>query len=202
MRGTSLRCLILTAILTVGALSLIPIQRPRAAPPARWPSEDALYAVEGWAAGPLALEAERGGSVSRAYARPDGMTATLVIMSSPEAKHVYRAGAEIPFLGGGQATEPAPPSLVPPAPGRTALLVGGADARSLAVYAVGERRGLLGNGALGWGLFALDATLGRPNDYFKLYLLAPLRRPDASDARLAAALADVLFPRVAAWYAD
>ena len=50
----------------------------------------------------------------------------------------------------------------------------------------------------------LDGVLGRPNDYYKLYLITALAgNPDLDDAvtRQSRELADTLFPRVAAWYA-
>ena len=41
----------------------------------------------------------------------------------------------------------------------------------LVMYAYGERRGLLGNGPRAWTWAIMDGLLGRPNDYYKLYLM-------------------------------
>ena len=72
----------------------------------------------------------------------------------------------ISTLAEGYTVSPAPPNLVPPAPGRGALLAYRAQERWLVLYAYGERRGLLGNGAAAWGRTLLDALVGHPNDYF------------------------------------
>ena len=69
------------------------------------------------------------------------------------------------------------------------------------LYTFGERRGLLGNGWLGWAMYGLDTLVGRSNDYYLLRIIAPLTGRDAArDAQQAVQLADTVFPRVAAWY--
>jgi hypothetical protein len=71
----------------------------------------------------------------------------------------------------------------------------------LQVYAYGERRGLEGNGVVGWALAVFDTVLGRPNDYYLMRVLVPTTT-DTSDAiKRAGEAADVLFPRVTDWYA-
>jgi hypothetical protein len=177
-------------------------QRAQAAE-ARWPSENALYAVPGWAVGPASVDfvAPATHVVTRRYARSGGPSTLVVLKTASEAKHIYRTGAEVGFLGGGYTVEPAPASLVPAATGRSALIARRENERWLVVYGYGERRGLLGNGAPAWGLALLDGTLGHPNDY---YLLSVMVRLDEDEAKAAAAtdLANVLFPRVAGWYAE
>ncbi len=195
------RYLTLTAVLAAGFALLTAIAQQRTVSVARWPDDVAVYAVDGWAVGPLTAETLNGISyVSRDYRRADSGTATLSIATSPEAKRIYRAGAEIPFLGNGYAVAPASPDLVPPTTGRGALLARRGSESMLVFYTYGERRGRLGNGALGWSLVALDATLGRRNGYYRAYLMAPQGRLAAPAPGEMAALADTLFARLAAWY--
>lgn len=61
---------------------------------------------------------------------------------------------------------------------------------------------LLGNGPTAWSLAVFDGMLGRPNDYYKLYLFA---RMDASQPEMDRSVADLamdLFPRIAAYYSS
>src|SRR5205085_4699598 len=69
-------------------------------------------------------------------------------------------------------------------------------------YSYGERRGRLGNGPVGWGAALLDGALRRPNDYYLVRLLVyrDPREPHVVDE--AGLLADTLFARVAAGYAE
>ena len=205
MQSTQFRCLILIGVLAVGGWLLTLIDGTRVADAApRWPTDDGLYAVGDWITGPPVIEPRYGTQlVSRRYQRADGTQALLALWASPEAKRIYRAGPEVPFLGSGHAVDPAPPSLVPPAPGREAMTVRGDNNEAwLLLHTYGERRGLLGNGAFGWSMVALDATLGRPNDYYKAFVLAPLRSSAASDVQEVVLLADTLFGRLASWYAS
>lgn len=199
------RRLLLIGLLLGAAALRSGVERPPEARSPRWPAEDGLFVVGGWTAGAPEVEAAWGiEHVSRTYRRADGAIATLAISTSPVAKGLYRVAPGLPFEGRGYAVEPLPP--VPIAPGFGALgLRRGAEAMVL-MYAYGERRGLVGNGWGGWSLAALDATLGRPNDYYLLRLLVPLEQhdmghQDAAAAR-AAELAAALFPRLTAWYAD
>jgi hypothetical protein len=67
------------------------------------------------------------------------------------------------------------------------------------MYAYGERRGLLGNGVRAWTSALLDGIVGRPNDYYKMTLVA--RAEDIEAGHELAGLASALFPRIADWYA-
>jgi|GEM_PF-2562911 hypothetical protein len=209
MQATTFRSLILITLFAAGHWLLAvsgagrqPLQ------PARWPAGDAVYAVDGWTAGPLAVASVNGITlVSRSYRHAQGTVATLAIMASPEAKRIYRAGAEVAFLANGYTTQPAPSGLAPEPQGRPlsgpapqALLLWRGDEVALLLYSYGERRGVLGNGVRAWSLSAFDSVLGRPNDYFRTNLLVPLAAPDAPEATQGMQLAQVLFARLAAWY--
>ena len=201
MQGTGFRCFILIVIVAVGNLLLATVSGSRVEREARWPIDPMVYAVDSWSARPLTVQYVNGAPyISRFYERPDQSIATLILVTNTQAKGIYRAGGDVPFLGNGYAVEPAPPSLVPRGPGREALIVRSGNEVGLVLYTYGERRGLLGNGLLGWGMVAFDASLGRPNDYFKAYILAPLRDSGPEEARAVASLADTLFPRLASWY--
>jgi hypothetical protein len=203
MQGTQYRCLILIAVLATSWGLLSTVDKSEAAS-ARWPAEDAPFAVDGWVLGRESVESPWHGVhfVTRHYVHPEGITARLTLKTHPEAKQLYRTGAEVAFLGGGYTVEPAPSGVVPPAAGREALLVRREDQLWLLLHTYGERRGLLGNGALAWSLAVLDGVLGRPNDYYQLSLVVPLSGPDSPAVQQATALADTLFPRLAGWYAD
>jgi hypothetical protein len=69
------------------------------------------------------------------------------------------------------------------------------------MYAYGERRGLLGNGPLAWSLAMLDGVLGRPNDYYKVFLSAGAGGLNSGLAGEVSSLAGTLFPRIASFYA-
>ena len=202
MQSAAVRCLILIAVLAAGTWLLATATPPRVPAAARWPTDEKVYAAGGWTAGPPTVEHASGAyAVRRDFVDAAGTVAHLVVVTSTEAKSVYRVGAEVPFLGSGYTVDPAPPSLVPPAPGRRALLARREDDRWLILTAMGERRGLVGNGVYGWTLVALDAMAGRANDYVRLHLLIPFDRLDADQGRAVAALGDTLFARLASWYA-
>lgn len=210
MQATTFRSLILITLFAAGHWLLAvsgagrqPLQ------PARWPAGDAVYAVDGWTAGPLAVASVNGITlVSRSYRHAQGTVATLAIMASPEAKRIYRAGAEVAFLANGYAVEPAPTRLLPapherssePLSSAPALLIRRGDEMALLLYRYGERRGLLGNGVQAWSLVAFDAILGYPNDYFRANLLVPLDTLDSPEATQGEQLAQTLFTRLAGWY--
>jgi hypothetical protein len=202
MQTVQYRCLVLAALLAASSVVLAGFDRPREPQVSRWPTADAVFQVDGWDLGPLTVESTNGISiVSRTYRRGNGTAASLAISTSPEAKRIYRAGADVPLLDNGYSVDPAPPSLVAPANGRTALLARRGDELGLLLYSYGERRGFLGNGVLGWGLAVFDAVLGQPSDYYlaristRLDGSAPFVPPDV------VALADTVFPRLAGWYA-
>lgn len=203
MQSSQYRCLILIAVLVAGWGLLTATQRVQAAE-ARWPSDDALFNVPGWITGPATTDNPFGKMrvVSRRYFSSTGTGALLVLKTNPEANNIYRTGAEVSFLGAGYGVEPAPAGLVPPAAERQALLASRESERWLVLYAHGEHRGFLGNGAAAWGFAALDGVLGAPNDYYVVSLQIRLDDLDPMKAAAAASLADTLFPRVAAWYAN
>ncbi len=210
MQAAAFRSLILITLFAAGNWLLVASGTgAQALRPARWPAEDTVYAVDGWTAGPLAVTSVNGISlVTRSYQHVQGTKATLAIMASPEAKRIYRAGAEVAFLASGYAVEPAPTRLVPapherssePRSSAPALLIRRGDEVALLLYRYGERRGLLGNGARAWGLVAFDAILGYPNDYFRANLLVPLDTLDSPAAAQGEQLAQTLFTRLASWY--
>jgi hypothetical protein len=202
MQSTNVRTLILTAVLLAGVFGLAVSGTASAGFNASWPAgNDRAYDVAGWAAGPIAVAHERGiDIVSSTYRSVDGTVAYLTLATSPDAKHVYRAGAEVPFLGSGYTVEASGALPQPSANGTT--FVARKDNDNLFVYAAyGERRGLVGNGIAGWALVVLDGLLGRPNDYFMLRLTVPVRPDDVRGPASAAALVDELFPQLARWYA-
>lgn len=203
MQVTQFRCLILIGLFAASALLLAGIDGPRPGTEARWPSEAATYTVDGWTASSTRVDTAHGVTFATTIVRrADGLIAEVALATSPEAKRIYRAGAEVPFLGNGYTVDPAPPSLVPPAPERGALLVRRGNDLRLLLHTYGERRGLLGHGPLAWGAVALDAVAGRPNDYYRIAVLAPLGGLDPRAAREVTSLADALFPRLATWYAN
>jgi hypothetical protein len=199
MPNAASRYLILAALLSVGALAFS-VVRPPATASAHWPDDDAVFMADGWIASQQTVERYNGTQyVSRHYVSPT-QEARFVISTSTSPKGLYRAGPEIPFLGSGYTVEPAAQSLLPDgAP--AAYVVRGDGASYLLYYAYGERRGLLGNGAVGWAAVVADAILGNSNDYYLMSVLAPVDPDDAHTAADTAKLAGALFPRVAAWYA-
>jgi hypothetical protein len=202
MQNTQFRYLILTVLLAAGALVMAGFDRPREAGVSRWPIEDATYAVAGWAMGALSVDTVHGVTIiTRTYRHPDGRTATLAISTSPEAKRIYRVGAEVPFLGSGYTVDPAPPSLVTPTDGRGALLVRREAEHGLLIFGYGERRGIVGNGGMGWSAVVVDAVLGRRNDYYLARVLSTLDPNGAASVSETVGLADTLLQRLAAWYA-
>ncbi|MGI9146810.1 MAG: hypothetical protein ACR2IK_09725 [Chloroflexota bacterium] len=201
------RYFILIAGLLISAGLYAAAGEPPGAGAARWPVADDLYQVQPWAVGGEVVEENTNHAglatrqVSRVYRSSDRGTATLTVLSN-QAPKLYGSGAEVPFLGGGYTVEPASgdPQLGV-GDGVSGLIAEQGQQHWLVMYAYGERRGLLGNGPLPWSLAVFDAILGRPNDYYKLYLTA---QTDPLDPRLnddVAALAHTLFPRIAAWYA-
>ena len=75
---------------------------------ARWPTQDSVFAVDRWTMGPLQSEmANSIQYVTRHYrSTASGAEAVFSLVTSPEAKRVYRAGAEVPFLGNGYTVAP------------------------------------------------------------------------------------------------
>jgi hypothetical protein len=202
MQTTDHRALVVAAVFAVGiALYSGGAGPAQALANNRWPTEDSVYGVDGWVADEPNLAQAHGVSyIGRTYRRPDGQAAVLTVATSASAKAIYRAGAEVPFLGSGYAVDAPPPDSIPSAPGRSALLVRHGNQAGAVLYAYGERRGPLGNGPLAWALVGVDAVLGHSNNYYLASMLVPYDsgsmtvRPDFVE------LADVVLPRLAAWY--
>jgi hypothetical protein len=184
--------LILTALFALTAMVLAGIGPAVDAPP-RWPADSGLYAVSGWAVSPASVDASRPGLtiVSHTYSRPDGARATLVVSTSPIAKAVYRAGAAVPFLGNGYTVETLPASGA-----REALIARRTGEAWAQVAVYGEQRGQYASGAVAWTLSTVDSILGRSNDYYLARIVTP-----TDNIEQAAQLADILFPRLEAFYA-
>lgn len=195
--------LMLVLLSGVAVLNLILTIQPEPTTP-RWPTSDDVYRVAGWTmAAPQAQSAWGITHITRTYSGAHAEVVSLIISTSPDGKSLYKAGADLAFLGQGFTASDVSSQLVPPAPSRGAKFVRRDNETTLLLFAFGERRGLLGNGALAWTLYGFDALLGRPNDYFLLRIVAPLRDPDSSsELRAATELADTLFPRISAWYAS
>ncbi len=211
MQNTQARYVILLGVLVFGCVLLVAFGRPSAASASRWPSADSLYEVAGWWVGDEAVDSQIRDVhvISRRYVRtalssatapPSRTVAQLFIRTNTEAKNVYRYGGDLAFLGSGYSSEPAPPDLLPP--GHDGYIVRRDNDLALVLTAYGERRGLVGNGPVGWGLAVFDGLLGRPNDYFQATLFVPLDRLDSPAVPDAVALADTVFQRLAIWYAD
>lgn len=201
MQDSRSRCLILMAVLVAGWGLLMATQRVQAAE-ARWPVANDLYAIDGWTMSPLGVDTPFADVkiVTRQYIQRGGNTVFVSLKTDTAAKNIYRTGAEVSFQGAGYKVEPAPAELVPAVPGREALVAASDAGRWLILYGYGERRGLLGNGGPAWAWATLDSVLGHPNDYYLLSVQARLDSP--ANVEAAVALADILFPRVAVWYAD
>lgn len=194
------RYTILTGIMLISILVLTLTGQPSEPQPAHWPEDDQFYRLDGWSVGPEQLEEANGTAyVTRSYERAGEPVALLVLSTSPEAKRIYRAGAEVPFLGSGFSVDQA--RRLSEMPEYHSILLTQAGVSTLMLYRYGERRGLLGNGVAGWAMALEDALLAHPNDYYLVRIIMPLPWPDAPAAEDARFLAETLFPRIAAWYA-
>ncbi len=139
--------------------------------------------------------------ITREFRRPgEQASATLTVVTSQDPK-LLSAGAEVPFLGTGYSIQAAPEDMVVSSDGINTLLARNTTDQWLVLYAYGERRGLLGNGPSAWAYAVLDGVLGRPNDYYKLYLMRRADSLDLPTAQSMSELAHRLFPRIAIWYA-
>jgi hypothetical protein len=191
--------LILIALFSSATWLLANISVPAESPP-RWPADSETYAVDGWAVGPATVDSRPGlAMVTHVYSR-ENTRATVVITTSPNAKAIFRAGAAVPFLGNGYTVEPAPADLVQPAGSREAFVARRGNEAWLQLAIYGERRGQFGSGVIGWGLSIVDAQLGRANDYYLARVVVPFVEGDRPATQRAVALAETLFPRLAAYY--
>jgi hypothetical protein len=199
------RLLALAALFVLAASAAWYFQAGQSAQPdPRWPTADGEFGIAGWQVSPAAIERANGNVyVTREYQQNASPTArvTFVLTTSEDAKSIYRAGADVPFLGSGFEAEPVPAGLVPVTPNRGPLLMRRREERWLQIYAYGERRGMLGNGLVGWSLATIDSAVGTPKDYYLLRALVPLSDLAAPGASQVVEIADTLFPRLAEWYA-
>jgi hypothetical protein len=212
--GAAARRLVLIVLLAAGALLLAVAGRGRApgevAAP-RWPQADAVFAVDGWTAGPESVQEAWGVVHVTRELRSAGGTAVTVLLSTNASGKGIIGNAEVAFLGTGYAVTPAPAALLPagPAPASgapfTAVLARNPQATWFVAYAYGARGVLLPDALRGWALVLLDAALGRPDDYFMLRVMTrgatPVAPPDPAAAAETAALAQTLAGRLTAWYA-
>jgi len=196
------RALTLTVVFVLAAVLLISVSAPQVESTPAFPAEISAYAIDGWMVSPASVDGRAGVAfVSREYARVDGARARLSITTSPQAKLVYRAGADVPFLGNGYSVEPAPASLVPISSNRSAQIARRGTEAWLQIATFGERRGAFDNGPVAWSLAIFDMVLGRPNDYYLARILVPFdERNPSTSAAYAVELANTLFPRLAAFY--
>ena len=205
MQGTPLRALMLAGIFGVALVLYWAGSGSAQGVGQRWPADESVYGVDGWSVGQLSVEHANGVDyLTRTYSRgAEGRAeeALLTVATSASAKAIYRAGAEVPFLGSGYAVDSVPLGSVPPRPDRAALLVHRGGQAAIVMYAYGERRGLLGNGALAWGYVGLDAILGQTNDYFFVSMLVPYNSAQMPVAPGFVELADTVLPKLASWYA-
>jgi hypothetical protein len=191
---------ILIAALLAGAVLYTVLGEPRGAGNPRWPSNDSVYAVDGWSAGPE--YAEPGGFIGRTFQTDTGDTAMFSIFAN-QAPKLYGAGAEVPYLGNGYSVETPAVTAAASALGQgiEELIARRGSEQWLVFYAYGERRGLLGNGPRAWALALFDGMLGRENDYYKLYLTTRTDDWNGAVEREVGQLASRLFPRIAGFYA-
>ena len=203
MQGPQIRALILTAIFAAGAV-LNWAGSGSARAEARWPADNSFYSIPGWSASePAVTQANGVDFVTRTYLRPGDSSASaavLTVATSPSSKAIYRAGADVRFLGSGYAVEDPPLNSIPSAEGRSALIVRRGSQAGAVLYAYGEQRGLLGNGPLAWAWVGVDAVLGRSNDYYLATLVVPYDPITMKVDPEFIALADAVLPALAAWY--
>ena len=202
MPNSPARYVILLGMLVLGQGLLTTLAGESEPPTARWPSADSLYTVERWTVSSETVDSPYHGVqfVRRDYHGPDDLQAILDIRTHSQAKSVYAAGVDVPFLGAGYEVAAAPPDVVPPSAGREARIVQSERGRWLLLYAYGERRGRLGNGPWAWATALLDATFRQSNDYYQVRLLVARDPGEPHVVDEAVGLADTLFARVAAWY--
>jgi hypothetical protein len=200
--------MLVVVVVALGCAALMAISHER--PPGRWPTDDALFEVNGYAAGAARVDVSSDPEstavlLQRSYRDlATGRPAELVVWSNPQpdAKQLFRKGPARDFLGSGYTTEPAPEHLVPPVPGGGALVATQGDNAWLVLYMFGERRGALGNGVTAWVFGELDALLDQPNDYYLARVSVPFESVEAPPSELATNLATPLFSRLTAWYAQ
>jgi hypothetical protein len=193
------RALILAALFGVVAVAVFSVSASSTEAQPRFPTDDSIYAVDGWTVSAPTVEGRTGVQfISREYLRADGAQARLNLTTSPQAKLVYRAGADVPFLGNGYSIEAAPADVLAPNAGRTVQIARRGSEAWLQIAWFGERRGVLGNATTAWGFAVFDLILGRANDYYLARVLVPYEQINAANA---VQLANTLFSRLASFYA-
>jgi hypothetical protein len=203
MQITNSRYIILIAALLAGAGLYAVFGEAGNSGQPRWPAADSVFTVPSWSVEPQSVEdtGHQTALVTRVFHNAAGAVATMTIVTQPVPK-LYGAGAEVPFLGSGYTVVPTPDDMAAlEGGGVNALVAQRGTEQWLAMYAYGERRGLLGNGPLPWTLAVLDGIVGRSNDYYKFYLVARIDQSDPGARKDVAELARTLFPRLSAWYA-
>jgi hypothetical protein len=202
MPGTDIRPLIVAGVLVLAQAGLLVGDATRATGASAWPAiDDAAFQVSSATAGASAVEHAHGVDfLSRTYRAETGAPMLLTIATSAEAKNIYRAGPEVPFLGTGYAIEAAPPGAARGGSG-SAFIARKPGSALLVMTAYGERRGALGNGIGAWAAAVFDRLAGQPNHYYLVGLTTEIRADDAEGTRRAIRLADDIFPRIAGWYA-
>jgi hypothetical protein len=201
MQTANSKYVFLAAILLVGAGVYAAVGETTDSGAPRWPQSDAVFSADSWVVGPLQVEHSSNNTdlVTRTFRNSSGATATLTLVAN-RAPKLYAAGADVPFLGNGYAVQPAAADIGT-GDGVSALVAQKGSEQWLVAYAYGEQRGLLGNGPLAWTLAVTDGVLGRPNDYYKLYLSARTDGLGPGVDRQVVELARGLFPHIAGWYA-
>ena len=203
------RSLILLAVLVVGLGLAGWLASPPRQTQGRWPTDDALFNVSGWAvdSGQVGLGQDPDSTavlLQKTYRNlTTAQPAYLAMWSNPqpEARALFRKGPDRDFLGAGFTTQPAPESLVPVVPGGGALIASKGDEQWLLIYMFGERRGAVGNGRKAWFYGEMDALLDQPNNYFLARVSIPFKYIDAPLAASANDLASTVFARLTAFYA-
>lgn len=203
MSGPVARLLTVAALLAMGnAVLYLGLVGGRQAPTMRWPSDEGVYLVPGWRVSAPNVEQAWGRAyVTRDYyRRANDAQAQLVIVTSSDAKTIYRVGADVALLGSGFSVEPAGPLGAAVEPPYRAMLLDHQGEQALMIYTFGERRGLRSADLQAWGLVAGDALQRRPNDYFLLRLVVPLESDPPGRAADGWSLARAVFPMIADWY--
>jgi hypothetical protein len=203
MQIHNVRYVVLIGLLLLAGGLFALIAEPHGKDVSRWPSTDATFVVaHQWMPDAEHVEQINGATyVTRTLRGPAQSSATLTIVTNQSAK-LFGPGADVPFQGSGYSLSPVPTALLPLTPGIQGMVASRGAEQWLVYYAYGERRGLIGNGLVGWGLAVLDGVLGRPNDYYRLFLVGQVPTLDAASSKPMLNLASTLLPRIAAWYGN
>jgi len=196
-RTPAARGLVLIALFGITAVLLQNVNPASTDHAPRWPTERSAYAVDGWRVAEPAVDDTRPGltMVTRVLTSDDkAVRGTVVLSTSPIAKAIYRAGPDVPFLGAGYRVEP----VARTGPYEAFVASRGTEAW-LQISVFGERRGQFGTGAVAWTLSTVDSIFGMPNDYYLARVVVPY---EEQNTERTIALANALFPKLAAYYAD